>query len=706
MGKKVKENTIKEKNSNTVKRTGIQLHAFHIHSVRMKLLFSFLIMNIIVLLFGVITYRKTSRIIMDNYENSIINTVTASGDYLQLIMNSVEAKSTQLTSNENVKNYFSGNYEKGSRDELNAYNSVYQDLMATIGSDKFLYSISIIPLKGDAFSTVKNFKDNSHLEFPNSEEATMLADSGESYVWSRYHQYLDSCLDIPQEEYAMSLVRYLKNKSLKTIGYVVLDIKMDAVVSRLDEINFGENTRNMLILPDGNSIISSTGLNIDGWDIVNEPFFKEIAESEEIQGNREFTIGGMEYLCTFDKIGENGAILINILDKSIIKEQVKDIGNICALAVVIATIIALFVAIYISGDMGRVITKLSDNMKKIAEGDLTVKIETKRKDEFGKLIKSVSHMTENIRELIGQTVEIADSVGCSAVEVEQVENGIVQHAIDMGNSLNEVEKGSVQQAKEAELCLEKMDSLSEKIETVNKNNIVMHEMSETTKQKVDAGVTKIASLDKKIKETAEQTKDILSEIEALCTDTQTIVKITALINDIADQTNLLSLNASIEAARSGEKGRGFAVVAEEIRKLAEQTVAAAVNIEKNIQAIVGRSEMMSQKAKNVDGFIVLQQQAVDDTVNLFRDIETELDTLMEHMGIVTDEVADVENVKNYTLDAMGNIAAVVEETSAINTNINESAKQQVDLTLNLKQCTEKLRDNAKRLEHAVSKFVV
>ena len=70
MGKKVKENTIKEKNSNTVKRTGIQLHAFHIHSVRMKLLFSFLIMNIIVLLFGVITYRKTSRIIMDNYENS------------------------------------------------------------------------------------------------------------------------------------------------------------------------------------------------------------------------------------------------------------------------------------------------------------------------------------------------------------------------------------------------------------------------------------------------------------------------------------------------------------------------------------------------------------------------------------------------------------------------------------------------------------
>lgn len=688
------------------KRKKLSLPKLRIHSVGMRLLLSFGVMIILILTLGVTTYERASQIIMENYKNSILNTVTASGDYLQLIMSSVEAKSTQLTSNENVKSYFAGKYEKGSIEELNAYNSVYQDLMATIGSDKFLYSINIIPLKGDAISTVKNFKDNSHLGFSESEEAVRLVESGENYIWSRYHTYLDSCLDILEDDYAISIVRYLKNKSLKTIGYVVLDIKMDTVVSRLDEIDFGENTRNVLILPDGNNIQSSAGLNIDEWDITNAPFYLDIVASEEIQGTRDFMMAGTSYLCTFEKIGEHGVILLNILDKSIIEEQVKDIRNICVFIIMVAIIIALFVAIYISGDMGKVIRYLSRSMEKIAEGDLTVHIQTKRKDEFGKLIGSVSHMTDNIRELIGQTVEVAESVGGSAVEVEQVGNGIVQHAIGMGNSLDEVEKGSIQQAEEAESCLEKMESLSEKIETVNQSNCIMLEMAEVTKQKVDGGVVKIASLDEKMKETAAQTKEILNEIEALCVDTQTIGKITALINDIADQTNLLSLNASIEAARSGAMGRGFAVVAEEIRKLAEQTVVAAVNIDKNIQAIVLRSEMMSQKAKNVEGFIGIQQQAVEETVGLFGEINTELEVLRKHMGIITEDIAGVDFVKNYTLESMSNIAAVVEETSAVSTSINESAKQQIDLTMHLKTCTEKLRKDSKMLEESVSKFIL
>jgi methyl-accepting chemotaxis protein len=192
----------------------------------------------------------------------------------------------------------------------------------------------------------------------------------------------------------------------------------------------------------------------------------------------------------------------------------------------------------------------------------------------------------------------------------------------------------------------------------------------------------------------------------LCADTKTIGQITALINEVADQTNLLALNASIEAARAGTYGRGFAVVAEEIRKLAEQSVAAAVDIESNIKQIVKRSSLMSEKALDVDKVLNAQQQAVDETVILFRGVKDELGHFMEHMDSITEEITEVEHVKNHSLEAMGSIAAVVEETSAVTTTINTSAQSQIELVGNLNRAMGQLQENAQTLEKAVNLFVL
>ena len=682
----------------------VQLNKKVFHTVRTKLLVAFLMMIGLILLLSITTYKKASGIIMNNYKDSISNTVTASGDYLQFMMDSVEAKATQIVSNENLKKYFSGSYAKGSKEELSAYDGMYQDLMATIGSDKFLYTISIVPIEGTAVSTFKNFNDYSFDDFKSSEEYKLLDLSGNEFVWSRYHDYLDEHLNIQKDQYAASFIRELQNKAKKTIGYVILDVRMDMVVDRLNEINIGDKTKTILMLPYGKEIASSNGMEMKEESILNIPVYDDISSSKNKQGTLNFAMDQTSYLCTFDKLDNNGATLVNILDKSVIREQVKDIQKICLLVVVFALLIAMFIALYISGDIGRIITYLSVNMEKISEGDLTVQIKTKRKDEFGKLVQSVSEMTRNFKSLVGQTVEVANHVGEAAVEVEQVGNEIFQHANSMGKSLCEVECGSVQQAQSVQDCLEKMTILSEKMEMVNTSNDSMRHIADTTKTMVDNGATTIAVLSEKIKDTSNQTTQILDEIEQLGADTQTIGKITALINNIADQTSLLSLNASIEAARSGEAGRGFAVVAEEIRKLAEQTGDAAVRIDKNIKILIQRSEIMTQKANNIGMFIDMQQGAVDETVELFEKINSELSRFMDHMDVITEDISIVENIKNGTLDAMENIASVAEETSAGSTCINESSHRQVDLTSELKKCTKILRNNAEMLELSVNQF--
>lgn len=667
---------------------------------------AFLTMILLIILLGTTTYKRASWVIMENYKDTVMKTVDANGRYIELIMNNVESKATQLVSNENVKKYYTGKYEKGSMDEYNAYNSLYSDLLATVGGDKTICSICIIPLGDNPISTEKNFKEGEHLGFVQSQEVMDLTESGEKYLWMRKHPFLDETLGVSDQKYAMTLIRYLYNSASKTIGYVVLDIKMDTIQKILDTMEFGDNSANLLIMRDGSYIKSSGESEISEWDITKETLYQEILDSEQQEGNCDFTYNGKEYLCTFDKIGSSGAILISVLDKAIIESQVSSIKNISLGVILAAVVIAVLIAMFISGDIGRVIKTLTKDMEKVAEGDLTVSLRNNRKDEFGQLIGSISHMIENIRNLIGQTVEVVGNVKQSAGDVGNIGNGITDHAVSMGNSLTEVEKGSVQQAKQASRCLEEMSELSDKMEEVNRNNQVMGEIANNTKYRVSSGVEKITELNNKIHSTAEMTKEILEQIDLLCMDMQMIGKITGLINEIASQTNLLSLNASIEAARAGNSGRGFAVVAEEIRKLAEQSVGAAVDIEKNIRAIVQRSEQMSQKAERVEEVINSQQQAVDGTVTLFQDINDELDSFMGHMTSITTEISEVEQVKNSTLAAIENIAAVVEQATAVNSNISESAQKQIELMNHLNHSTEHLQSNAEILEKAVSIFIL
>lgn len=695
------------KRKNNRKTQKVKSGRMGIHSVKSKLILSFMVMILLILLLGTTTYQKAATIIMDNYRSRMLENVETNGNYIELILNSVEGRANQLTSNENTKRYYTGKYEANSMEKYNAYDSLYNDLLATVGSDKFISSISIIPLGDDPISTAGNFKTGEHLGMENSEEVKALDLSGKKAVWVRYHSFLDERIQVMSpDKYAATLVRYLQNTSSKTIGYVVLDIKMDTITDILDGMNLDGNTLNLFLLSDGSCVKSTGETSLNTWNITEETFYREILQSEEKSGICEFDFEGRKYLCTYDKLGNSGTLLISAMDKGVIEAQVSSIKQICGGIIMAAMLIAIVIAWWISADIGRVITKLSRHMKKISEGDLTVSLEIKRKDEFGRLIESISQMVSNIRNLVGQTVTVAGNVKLSAGDVTEIGDGITERAVKMGEALREVEMASSQQAEDATKCLEEMSVLANKIENVNKSNTIMSGIAQTTKNSVDDGVETVATLNQKIRTTEEMTKEILSQIEMLCADTKTIESITALINEVADQTNLLSLNASIEAARVGEMGRGFAVVADEIRKLAEQSMQAVGNIENIIQTIVKRSDLMSEKAKEVDMVIVSQQQAVDDTVLLFQGIDKQVNEFMGHMDSITSEITEVEQVKNATLNAMENIVAAIEEATAVNTNISESAQYQIELMENLNKATGQLKDNAGVLETAVNVFTV
>ena len=262
------------------------------------------------------------------------------------------------------------------------------------------------------------------------------------------------------------------------------------------------------------------------------------------------------------------------------------------------------------------------------------------------------------------------------------------------------------QAKDAENCLTRMDDLSKKIGVVSENTGKIADIADVTKSTVSDGLATIDTLQDKVKATTQVTAEVISNIEDLEKASQSIANIVGAINDIADETSLLSLNASIEAARAGDAGRGFAVVAESIRKLAEQSL----NSVNEIRNIVGKIQKQTvdtvEVAKQAELIVNSQEEALKATIDVFHDIDKHVSGLAENLSQISAGIDAMEGAKKDTLAAIESISAVAEETASAVTEVNEAAGRQLEAVKKLNNESEELIGRSEDLVEAINKFTI
>ena len=179
-----------------------------------------------------------------------------------------------------------------------------------------------------------------------------------------------------------------------------------------------------------------------------------------------------------------------------------------------------------------------------------------------------------------------------------------------------------------------------------------------------------------------------------------------MINEIANQTNLLSLNASIEAARAGEHGKGFAVVASEIRMLADQSKTSGNDIKKIIGSIYEDTTTAVETARKAEKVLQLQENAVKNTTVSYDNINDSVEKLIVFLKYITDNVTNIEEARVSTLGAIENISAVLEEIAASSNNVNQTAANQVASVESLNKSALNLNKNSDNLVNEVQKFTV
>jgi len=372
-----------------------------------------------------------------------------------------------------------------------------------------------------------------------------------------------------------------------------------------------------------------------------------------------WVIGTGIYIDDIDREYKNGAILL---------------GGISAGLLVLLSLIGWQVGSSVVRQLGGEPGEATEIMQRVAAGDLTARLD---KAHPGSLLHALGGMVESLRQLVS--------------EINSEANSLVGNAAQIARASDEVARAAEHQADSTSAMAAAIEEL-----TVSSNHISesARETARETNSAVELsglGAERVHQASLAIQKISETVSDASSRIRALEERAKQISSIANVIKDIAGQTNLLALNAAIEAARAGEQGRGFAVVADEVRKLAERTASATTEIEKMLTGIqgetVGAVGAMDAALPEVQEGVELAASASES----LRAIEDGARRTLERVGEVADATHEQSAASTSIAQRVEQIANMVEETTSTIRGTAETAHQLENIANTLKRQMSKFR---------------
>lgn len=670
-----------------------------LRGIQVKLIGAFMIPVVLFVIIGFMIYSKCSTTLNSTYEASANTSVGTLEEYLGLGFENIELMATRLSINSAITSYYTGSEVKSESMLMDAKVALSNESTA----DKFIDHIIVCAKSGTACSEKGAIRGDVYNAFVESEEGKNVeSEIGMGSMWISSHPAIDEVTGYDSDEYALSLVTVLKNNSNKSVGYIIIDVKTSFIQDILDNAQISDNSIKGFVLEDGSQVLSGDS----DIKFTDTDFYQEALTGENLQGSKEVSYEGADYLFTYSRIEGTNMLVCAMVPQKEIMAGAQAILRYTLIAVAICAVIAIVVGSVLASGISKAIRKVNRVLKKTSDGDLTGQLSMKRKDEFNVLSSSITNMIGSMKDLILKMTNVSGHVSDSAVQVGTNSEVLLEVTKDITEAVDYINSGISQQAQDTESCLEQMNGLAERINVVHENTDEISEIAQEAQEAIENGMVIVANLGEKVQGTTEVTETIIREIRELSKESIAINSIIGTINEIAEQTNLLSLNASIEAARAGEAGRGFAVVSEEIRKLAEQSGNAGNQIGEIINHIQERLAATIETAGLAGESVAFQTEALNNTVDVFKNISQQVSKLAEDVEKITQSVGGIEQAKEDTMNAIESISTTSNQTESASEELARSTEKQLQAVEVLNDAVKRLQMDAEDLDTSVSIFKV
>ena len=461
------------------------------------------------------------------------------------------------------------------------------------------------------------------------------------------------------------------------LGVAGADISLDAISKTINSLNFGGHGYAYIVSADGKILIHPDSKLV----LKNVSDAYPNGAPKIVPGVTEIESNGKAQFISFTKVeGQSTAnwYVALVLDRDAAYSMLSEFRTSAITAMVIAVaIIILLLGLLIRvlmrplHQMGRAMADIADG-----EGDLTKRLNNDSNDEFGQMAQSFNRFVERIHSSIREVASTAGQLGEVAARVVGASNS------SMGNS--------DQQSNRTTSVAAAINQLGAAAQEIAHNAALASQHSSQASQLAAEGQGVVSQTITAMNQLSEKISESCVNIETLNNKTANIGQILEVITGISQQTNLLALNAAIEAARAGEAGRGFAVVADEVRNLAHRTQDSAQQVQKMIEELqVGARDAvvnMTESQRQSESSVVIANQAG------------------ERLSSVTQRISEIDGMNQSVATATEEQTAVVESINVDINEINTLNQEGVDnLKSTLDACSH-LEHQTARLQHLVGTF--
>ncbi|QNU65545.1 methyl-accepting chemotaxis protein [Ruminiclostridium herbifermentans] len=704
--------------------------------IKTRLIASFVLLLVaVILITGIFSYNSSTQTIDDKVKRYSLQVMEQTSVILDGKIERMEAYINDVGLDRNIQNAIIKYNEGNAFDKYDQVKSIMEYLMTKFVADYDVEYCAI--LHGEDFSQVQNF---------NRGQAELDAQKIAGADFKQLTWWDVNFVESNKQKSYYGITQNIKGvNSGGVIAKMVVIPKPNYLASGFEKLDIGKDLASDTVFPifvvddegrilatrnaesytidssnDNSKLITSEIKKAIEDDTKQIEILKDLSktkpltdsqklEIENLQksyksGNIDINVDGVNSLVTYSRIGKKNWYVVSVIPYNYLNSDANELRTNIILIGSICILFAFLLCILIARSVSKPLYILVSAMKKVKDGDLTEHVADNGKDEIADVCNNYNDMLSNICSLINKVRDASKHVFDSANKITLASESTYSVSEQVAQSVAEVAMGASDQAMEINESVTDISKLSEGITLVEENVTKVIEIANKISGLNEVAASTISELNTKSAQVSETTNKVYTNINELSNSMKEIQKILKMQNTISEQTNLLSLNAAIEAARAGDAGRGFAVVASEVSKLAEKSKEFNSLINNIISSIGKKTKDTVNEVLKSNDVVNEQINSVKGTENLFETVFGSMKDVLTNIELTEKSVENIMMSKNSVLESIGNISAVAQESAAATEQISASTQEQISAAQELSYQAKDLERLSETLNKEISKF--